>query len=80
MCHVVWVTPACLPVAPPPPTRCSPQAKDLSHFKDKETGVDLEVQEKMALLEWMANNYKKFGCTLEFITNRYGRGHSTTTC
>ena len=70
--------PACL--WPPPPTRCSPQAKDLSHFKDKETGVDLEVQEKMALLEWMANNYKKFGCTLEFITNRYGRGHSTTTC
>ncbi len=46
------------------------QAKDTQHFKDKESGTDLEVQEKMPLLEWLANNYKKFGCTLEFVTNK----------
>lgn len=46
------------------------QAKNTEHFKDKETGGELEVQEKMPLLEWFANNYKKFGCNLEFVTNR----------
>jgi hypothetical protein len=47
------------------------QAKDTSHFKDKESGTDLEVQEKQPLLEWLANNYKKFGCLLEFVTNKW---------
>lgn len=28
-------------------------------FRDKETGSDLEVQEKQSLLEWFANNYKQ---------------------
>lgn len=50
------------------------QAKDTSHFKDKESGSDLEVQDKMPLLEWLANNYKKFGCTLEFVTNKSQEG------
>jgi hypothetical protein len=45
--------------------------EDASHFKDKETGAELEVQDKQPLLEWLANNYKKFGCTLEFVTNKY---------
>jgi hypothetical protein len=40
------------------------------HTQDKETGAELEVQDKQPLLEWLANNYKKFGCTLEFITNK----------
>mmetsp|Transcript_34697 Transcript_34697/g.87797 ORF Transcript_34697/g.87797 Transcript_34697/m.87797 type:complete len:437 (-) Transcript_34697:181-1491(-) len=52
----------------------SEQAKDTSHFKDPESGTDLEVQEKLPLLEWLANNYKKFGCTLEFITNKSQEG------
>lgn len=47
------------------------QEKDSSNFHDKETGAELEAQEKMPLLEWLANNYKKFGCTLEFVTNRF---------
>ena len=38
------------------------------------TGVDLEVQEQMPLLEWFANEYKKFGCTLEFVTNKSQEG------
>jgi peptide subunit release factor 1 (eRF1) len=41
-----------------------------SRIQDKETGAELEVQNKEALLEWLANNYKKFGCTLEFVTNK----------
>ena len=28
------------------------------------------MQEKQPLLEWLASTYKKFGCNLEFITNK----------
>ncbi len=52
----------------------SEQAKDSSHFKDKETGAELEVQDRMPLLEWLANQYKKFGCQLEFVTNKSQEG------
>jgi len=45
---------------------------DRKHFV--ENGVDLEVVDKISLLEWFANNYKKFGTTLEFITNRSQEG------
>ncbi|KAK9820569.1 hypothetical protein WJX72_011757 [[Myrmecia] bisecta] len=50
------------------------QQTDEAHFKDKETGETLEVQEQMPLLEWLANNYKKFGCQLEFVTNKSQEG------
>lgn len=50
------------------------QEKDSSHFQDKETGVELEVVEKGSLLEWLAEEYKRFGCTLEFITNKSQEG------
>lgn len=50
------------------------QGKDSSHFKDKETGAELEVQNKEPLLEWFANGYKKFGCTLEIVTNKSTEG------
>jgi peptide chain release factor subunit 1 len=45
-------------------------AKFSCRVQDKETGGELEVQEKQPLLEWLANNYKKFGCALEFVTNK----------
>ena len=32
------------------------------------------MQEKLALLEWLAANYKKFGCVLEFVTNKSQEG------
>lgn len=32
--------------------------------------MELEVQDKMPLLEWFANEYKCFGCTLELVTNK----------
>jgi peptide chain release factor subunit 1 len=50
------------------------QEKDSSFFKDEATGVDLEVLETIPLVEWFANNYKSFGATLEFVTNRSQEG------
>jgi peptide chain release factor subunit 1 len=49
------------------------QETDDSHFRD-ENGVELEVQEKEPLVEWFANNYKNFGCNLEFVTDRSSEG------
>ena len=46
----------------------SEQEKDKTHFMDQETGVELELEENMPLLEWLANNYKNFGAALEIIT------------
>jgi len=37
-------------------------------------GVELETVEKLQLVEWFAQNYKNFGATLEFITNRSQEG------
>ncbi|KAL6767844.1 ERF1 [Auxenochlorella protothecoides x Auxenochlorella symbiontica] len=50
------------------------QETDSKLFKDKVTGLDLDVVEKQPLLEWLANGYKKFGCQLEFVTNRSQEG------
>lgn len=52
----------------------SQQERDKSYLVDKETGVDLEMVECMPLLEWLANNYKSFGTTLEIITDRSQEG------
>ncbi|WJX77775.1 Ethylene-responsive transcription factor 13 [Trifolium repens] len=46
------------------------QEANQSNFRDAATSVELEVQEKMPLLEWFANEYKKIGCLLEFVTNK----------
>ena len=40
----------------------------------QETGVEMELEENMPLLEWLANNYKKFGAGLEIITDRSQEG------
>ena len=37
-------------------------------------GVLLEVVDRLTLVEWLANNYKSFGATLEFITDRSQEG------
>lgn len=50
------------------------QESDASHFHDRETGVELEVVEKISLVEWFADNYKKFGTALEFVTNMSQEG------
>jgi len=50
------------------------QEKDRSLFVDKDTGIELEVVDKQQLIEWMATNYKKFGTTLEFVSDRSQEG------
>lgn len=48
------------------------QEKENAHFV--ENGVELEVVEKIQLIEWFANNYKKFGAVLEIVTNKSQEG------
>lgn len=48
------------------------QEADESNFR--ETNGELEVEEKMPLLEWFVNEYKRFGCMLEFVTNKTEEG------
>lgn len=50
------------------------QERDKTYFVDKETGVELELVEKCPLLEWLANEYKTFGATLEIVTDRSQEG------
>jgi len=50
------------------------QEKDKTYSLDSETGVELELVEKLPLLEWLANNYKSFGATLEIITDKSQEG------
>jgi len=52
----------------------SAQEKDKTHFMDQETGVEMELEDNMPLLEWLANNYKNFGAALEIITDRSQEG------
>jgi peptide chain release factor subunit 1 len=49
------------------------QEKVASNFKDA-SGNELEVKEKMPMLEWLSNNFKSFGAKLSFITNRSQEG------
>jgi len=50
------------------------QEKTPESFKDKPTGADLNVQEKIPLVEWLANNFKTFGTQLNFVTNKSQEG------
>lgn len=48
--------------------------KQRAQFQDPETGTELELVDKQPLVEWFANNYKSFGATLEFVTNKSQEG------
>ncbi|KAI9209544.1 peptide chain release factor eRF1/aRF1 [Polychytrium aggregatum] len=50
------------------------QEKQRSYFTDSANNVDLEIVEKITLLEWLAEKYKDFGASLEFVTNRSQEG------
>ncbi|MCL7042403.1 hypothetical protein MKW94_010916 [Papaver nudicaule] len=50
------------------------QENDHTNFRDLANNAELEVQEKLPLLEWFANEYKQFGCALEFVTNKSQEG------
>jgi len=50
------------------------QEKERSLYIDKETGLEMEIVDRMPLLEWFADHYKEFGANLEFVTNRSQEG------
>ncbi|ESQ30375.1 hypothetical protein EUTSA_v10011692mg [Eutrema salsugineum] len=41
---------------------------------NKENFKGLGVEEKMSLLEWLADEYKRFGCALEIVTDKTEEG------
>jgi peptide chain release factor subunit 1 len=44
-------------------------------YVDKETGLDMKEVSRVPLVEWFADNYKKHGATLEFITDKSQEGN-----
>eukprot|EP00375_Theileria_parva_P002636 XP_765317.1 eukaryotic peptide chain release factor [Theileria parva strain Muguga] len=48
------------------------QERDEANFKDN--NVDLEVLDKIPLIEWIINNYHNYGSTLDFVTNKSQEG------
>lgn len=51
------------------------QEVDREMFMDKESGQEMEVIEQTAFLEWLAEKYKDFGATLEFVSDRSSEGN-----
>lgn len=51
-----------------------PGQEDKTYNLDKDTGTEMELVSELPLLEWLAENYKSFGATLEFITDRSSEG------
>lgn len=50
------------------------QLEEPKHFIDKATGADLETEDKSDLVSWMAENFKSFGCSLDFVTDNSQEG------
>lgn len=50
------------------------QCLDSTFFKDPVTGLDMETVDKVLFLEWLTENYKGFGASLEIVTNRSQEG------
>jgi peptide chain release factor subunit 1 len=44
-------------------------------FMDKSTGQEMEVVEQQPFLEWLAEKYRDFGATLEFVSDRSSEGN-----
>lgn len=42
---------------------------------DKEIGQEMEVIGQIPFLEWLAEKYKDFGATLEFVSDRSSEGN-----
>lgn len=50
------------------------QEKDRTRFRDEANNADWETIECTTLVEWLANNYKKFGTNLSIVTNKSQEG------
>ena len=51
------------------------QETDRSQFMDKDTGQEMEVVDQGPFLEWLAEKYRDFGATLEFVSDRSSEGN-----
>lgn len=51
------------------------QEADRTQFMDKTTGQEMEIVEQMPFLEWLAERYRDFGATLEFVSDRSSEGN-----
>lgn len=51
-----------------------PEQEDKSYALDKATGQEMDVVDEQQLVEWLAENYKNYGATLEFITDKSSEG------
>lgn len=53
----------------------TPEEEEKGNFIKDENGVEWEYEEeKVLLVEWIAQNYHKFGCSLQFVTNKSQEG------
>lgn len=50
------------------------QEKDTKNFVESKTGVQFEIVEKTNIVEWIAENYKQFGVTLEIVSDKTQEG------
>ena len=41
---------------------------------DEESGQEMDIVEKEALVDWIAENHRDFGCELVFITDKSAEG------
>ncbi|QLQ80282.1 hypothetical protein HG537_0D02830 [Torulaspora globosa] len=51
-----------------------PEQEDKSYAIDKATGQEMDLVDEQPLIEWLAENYKNYGATLEFITDKSSEG------
>lgn len=51
-----------------------PDKEDNTLAIDKATGQEMDLVEEQPLIEWLAENYKNYGATLEFITDKSSEG------
>lgn len=48
--------------------------KNKANFMDPDTGCEMDLESSFPLLEWLANEYKRFGATLEIVTDKSQEG------
>lgn len=51
------------------------EAANREQFMDRETGQEQDVVSQESFLEWIAEKYKDFGATLEFVSDRSQEGN-----
>ena len=50
------------------------QEENPTHFKDEDAGVQMEILEQSDFVEWLVENYRSFGTTLELLSDSTPEG------